>query len=100
MPSQCYQPGQEEVRRGGDTYRVSVSVSQVLRGREPPDTAVAVGAVVVGTGDLAKVGGLVEGGGSLVLSVASARKGGQGAEVQRAVHHVRLRRQRVRQDCI
>lgn len=71
---------------------------EVLGGGQALDAAVAVGAVVVGAGDLAQVGGLVEGGGGLVLAVAGAGEGREGGEVEVAVDHVGLRRQGVGED--
>lgn len=71
---------------------------QVLRGGQGAHGSVAVSAVLVGGAlDLGQVGHLVQRGGGLVLVVAGARQRRQVAEVQRAVDHVALRGQRVRQ---
>lgn len=77
---------------------VGVGVVQVLGSRETLHTAVAVGAVVGSALDLGQVGRLVQGGGGLVLSVASTGQSRQSREVQRAVDHVGLRRQGVGED--
>ena len=91
--------GQEEkerrTREFRTTHRVGIGMAQVLGGGEAADAGVAVSAEVVGAGDLGQVRGLVQAGGRLVLRVAGARQPSQGAKVQRAVHHVRARRQRV-----
>lgn len=77
--------------------RVAVGVVQSLSGRQPNGSRVAV-PQILGTLDLAQVGDLVQGRGSLVLGVAGLTECGQVAKVQGAGNHEATRWQGVGQD--
>jgi hypothetical protein len=77
---------------------IGVSVVQVLTGRKAANKVVSVASVVTGAADLAKMGHLVEDGGSLVLSVASTAESGKTTEEKWAVDHLGGRRGCVCQD--
>jgi hypothetical protein len=78
--------------RGGLTVgkeSIGISMVKVLRGTQALDTRISIAATLVGGAlDLRQMSSLMEGGGGLVLGMASLGESAQGSEVEVAVDHV------------